>query len=36
MFGRNKWVIAHPDDLSFQGTRAHYGLVGRNIELTTL
>ncbi len=36
LFGRNKWLVAHTDDRSLQGSGAHFGLVGRNIRLTTM
>ncbi|TFG63433.1 MAG: DUF4867 family protein [Spirochaetales bacterium] len=36
MLARNKWLLAHPDDQTFSGSAAHFGLVGRNIELKTL
>ena len=35
LLARNKWLIAHPDDTSFRGTRAHVGLIGENITIHT-
>lgn len=32
---KNKWLLAHPEDPSFEGTRAHKGLVGENITINT-
>jgi hypothetical protein len=35
LLGKNKWLIAHPEDTSFEGTRAHRGLTGENITINT-
>lgn len=35
LLAKNKWLLAHPDDKSFEGTRAHRGLVGENIAIDT-
>ncbi len=35
LLAKNKWLIAHPEDASFEGSRAHRGLTGENITITT-
>jgi hypothetical protein len=31
LLAKNKWLLAHPEDASFHGTRAYTGLIGDNI-----
>jgi hypothetical protein len=35
LLGKNKWLLAHPEDTSLEGTRAHRGLIGDNIIIHT-
>ena len=33
LFARNKWLIAHPDNIPLQGRGTHPGLVGDNLQI---